>query len=117
MRGNVHCEEVAKINKAATFLLQVKGERQLGTGRELRRKWWRRKGEKKWIQLQCLPLCFSLCLCFCLSVLVLVLLLLFVLLPVLVPELVLVLFRISQEATNSKCKVGEVDLGFSLSSS
>ena len=70
MKGNVQCEEVAKINKAATSLLQVKGERQLGTGsgRELRRKWWRRKGEKKWIQLHCLRLCF--CLCFCLSVLV-----------------------------------------------
>ena len=87
MKGSVYCEEVAPINKAAASLLQVKGERQLGTGRELRRKWWRRKGEKKWIQLQCLPLCFSLC--FCLPLFVLVLLLVLVLLPVLVLVLLL----------------------------
>ena len=89
MKGSVHCEEVAKINKAAASLLQVKGERQLGTGRELRRKWWRRKGGKKWIQLQCLRLCF--CLCFCLSLFVPVLLLVLLLLPVLVLVLVLLL--------------------------
>ena len=112
MKGSVHCEEVAKINKAAASLLQVKGERQLGTGRELRRKWWRRKGEKKWIQLQCLRLCFSFCFCLPLLMPVPLLVLLPVPVLVLVPELVLVLFRISQEATNSKCKAGEVDLGF-----
>ena len=48
----------------------------------------------------CACLCLCLCFCFCL--------------PVLVPGLVivLVLYRTSQEAANSKCKAGEVDLGF-----
>ena len=52
-----------------------------------------------------LCLCFCMCLCFCFC------------LPVLVPGLVLVLvlYSTSQEAANSKCKAGEVDLGFFLS--